>query len=97
MHALVKVSPSNFYWFLSTIYASVVFDERLKLWHNLKSVADSMNLPWVVMRDFNDVINQQEKKGGRLIDLNRVTKFKEMLDYYSLTDLGYSGSYFHLG
>lgn len=34
------------------------------------------------------------EKGGRPIDLNHTAKFKDMLDYYLLADLGYSGHIF---
>lgn len=34
------------------------------------------------------------EKRGRPIDLNHTAKFKDMLDYYLLADLGYSGHIF---
>lgn len=62
IHVNVKIPLSQFSWVLTTIYASVDIAERLILWQNLKNVADNMNLPWMVMRDFNDITNQLEKK-----------------------------------
>lgn len=52
----------NLSWMLSAIYTSVNFEERLKIWENLRMVVASSKLPWVELGDFNDVICQEEKK-----------------------------------
>lgn len=52
IHALIKVFPSNVSRIISPIYASVKLEEHLVLWKNLKNIALTINLAWVVMMDF---------------------------------------------
>ena len=94
VHALVRVSPSSSHWLLSAIYASPRFADRLVLWNNLKLIADSHNLPWAVMGDFNDMVSQEEKFGGNPICHTRVRAYMNCMDYCHLLDLGFSGPKF---
>lgn len=66
VHALVEV-PSKTPFFLSAIYASPKFINRKLLWDNLRDVAVSVNMPWLLIGDFNDVVCQSEKWGGGLL------------------------------
>ena len=43
------------------------------------------------MRDFNDVINQQEKYGRRPFPNNQNHGLKVIMDRYGLINIGYSG------
>jgi hypothetical protein len=94
VHALVRVSPSSSPWLLSAIYASPRFADRLVLWNNLKLIADSHNIPWAVMGDFNDIVSSDEKFGGNLICRTRVQAYLNCMDYCHLIDLGFSGPKF---
>ena len=51
-------------------------------------------MPWLLLGDFNEVLNSEDKFGGRSINLNRALDFKECLDTCSLLDLGFSGPKF---
>lgn len=77
---------------LSTCCASVDIAKISILCQNLKNVVDSMNLPWVGMGDFNDITSHLNKSGGNKTILNCINNFRDMLDYCSLADLGFSGS-----
>ena len=54
---------SNISWLLSAIYASPRLAERRILWDNLKTVAHLHNLPWLMIRDFNEVLCDDDKFG----------------------------------
>lgn len=43
------------------------------------------------MGDFNEVLCQDEKKGGRLVTHDKAKLFKEVINTNGLIDLGYSG------
>lgn len=58
VHALVD---SKTPFFLSAIYASPRFNNRKLLWDNLRDVASNVNMSWLVISDFNDVVCQSEK------------------------------------
>lgn len=92
IHAIVKVSNSNFSWLLSTIYASPRFHERSIVWSNLANVAANHELPWVMMGDFNEVLMSSKKFGGRPVNIRRAMKFQDCLDLCGMMDMGYSGA-----
>ncbi|XP_022723781.1 uncharacterized protein LOC111280610 [Durio zibethinus] len=94
IHATIKVKSNNFSWLISAIYASPRYNERLFLWENLKTVASHHDLPWLVLGDFNEVLNGEDKKGGRPVSLVRSGAFKDCLIFCHLADLGFSGPRF---
>ncbi|XP_028094913.1 uncharacterized protein LOC114294916 [Camellia sinensis] len=53
---LAKIQRDNHAdWVLSAVYAGPIPRNRELLWDNLESIADNMNLPWLVAGDFNDI------------------------------------------
>ncbi|XP_030940291.1 uncharacterized protein LOC115965260 [Quercus lobata] len=94
IHVLVKVLPSNFEFICTTVYASPRFQERCVLWNNLKNVANLHDKPWIIAGDFNEVLVEGDKFGGRSISSNRSLLFKECLDYCSMVDMGFVGPRF---
>lgn len=63
MHLKIQVdlNPFNF----TAIYASPNFGTRKLFWDNLAELAKHINLPWLVIGDFNDIANPSETIGGR--------------------------------
>ncbi|XP_030923527.1 uncharacterized protein LOC115950472 [Quercus lobata] len=94
IHVSIKVRNSEFSWIFSAVYASPRLAKRAILWNNLCSVADSHNLPWVIARDFNEPLCDNDKFGGRSISVNRSLIFKECLDRCNMIDLGFLGPRF---
>lgn len=90
IHVLVKVCSSDITWIFSTVYASSKEAERSILWNNLVRVVDSHSLPWVIVGDFNEPLTNNDKPGGRYINVNRYLLFKECLDRCNMIDLGFS-------
>ena len=91
IHVLVKVKSSNLSWFFTAIYASPRFRERKFLWNNLSTVANSHNMPWLMVGDFNELLFANDKFGGRPIIPSRATAFKNCLDFCNMADLGFQG------
>lgn len=61
------------------------------LWNNLATVANTHNLPWIIASDFNELLSNDEKLGGRPISLYRANLFKDCLDTCNMVDLGFQG------
>jgi hypothetical protein len=93
MHLRVHY-PNGRYWFFTPIYASPNEENRRILWDDLKHIADSMQDPWMLAGDFNDIACAAEKKGGAPISIRKCNKFKERMDMCHLMDLGAIGSKF---
>lgn len=69
IHVEVKVRNSNFSRVLSSIYASPKLEERKLLWNNLTAIAPLHHLPWLMLRDFNEIFSCNDKLGGNLLNL----------------------------
>ncbi|XP_057250155.1 uncharacterized protein LOC130591221 [Beta vulgaris subsp. vulgaris] len=89
--ALVEVRDNTPPFILTAVYASPRFNTRTLLWSNLYDMAESIDLPWIVFGDFNEVTCQAEKWGGNPISKSRTDLFNKMLNDCHLIDLGFSG------
>ena len=49
---------------------------------------------WICAGDFNEIMRQSEKIGGRVRSHNQMQPFREVLDECKLIDLGFIGSMF---
>ena len=63
VHVIVEVNSTTSF-FLSAIYASTRFRNRKLLWNDLHQISKNVNMPWLVVGDFNEVLCQSEKWGG---------------------------------
>lgn len=52
------------------------------------------DMPWVVMGDFNEIMDSFEKKGGRLRPIGQMRDFRGVLEDCCLNDLGFVGRWF---
>ncbi|XP_061365839.1 uncharacterized protein LOC133309117 [Gastrolobium bilobum] len=81
--------------FCSTVvYASPQEEKRRVLWEDLKHVGRSMNDPWMLSGDFNEISSVSEKRGGGPVDVNRCNRFNNVLDACGVMDLGGGGNRF---
>ncbi|XP_075670362.1 uncharacterized protein LOC142640157 [Castanea sativa] len=94
IHVSVKVRSLDSTYFFSAIYASPQLGERCVLWNNLCMFAKLHNMPWVIVRDFNEPLSNEDKFGGRAVSNSRSFDFKECLDSCNMIDLGFSGPRF---
>lgn len=65
--------------------------DRRSLWDYLIASSE-VNLPWLVAGDFNVILDQSEKIGGRLVRESVVAEFSDMIQVSSLIDAGFNGS-----
>lgn len=93
IHAEIEEGCSS-NWLLPAIYAIPRGDEKDKLWHNLNSFSNFITLPRVVIGDFNDICNQDEKKDGAPMNTTRCRIFQDRIQRFTLLDLGSFGPKF---
>lgn len=89
----MEVSHNSFA-LLTFIYGSPVRDRRRFLWNNLINISSSVNIPWLLCGDFNDVMCAAEKWGVRDVCKSRIDEFNHCISSCGLLDLGYSGPKF---
>ena len=90
IHAIVKVINSNLSWLLSSIYGSPRFAKCTLFWENLCSISLLRNLPWAIVDDFNDVLDDSEKRGGNRVSMTRASAYRNCMSFCNMIDLGFS-------
>lgn len=53
-----------------------------------------MNLPWVLIGDVNEPLEEKDKRGGRLINRNLAAQLSKTIDNCKLIDMGFQGPQF---
>lgn len=68
--------------------------DQYKSWELLRSLSSFSALPWLIFRDFNEVLLASEKIGGRVRSSSQMQRFQDAVAYCNLGDLGFSGELF---
>ncbi|KAK8696194.1 hypothetical protein V6N13_001331 [Hibiscus sabdariffa] len=80
-------------YFLATfVYASPTRSFRQELWHHLVNLSTSVNIPWVVLGDFNATLSLADRQRCTSASLER--SFQDMVSDCGLHDLCHSGPNF---
>lgn len=53
VNVIIHSGPANSEWVLTCLYSSTYTDERQQQWKLIKDMGDHMDLPWVIIGDFN--------------------------------------------
>lgn len=88
INLVVKFGRDPF-WFLSTIYASPIPNFQNALWKYLERVGTVVNLPWMLIGDFNQGLVGADKRGGSAISLHRVCPLRALIDNCEIIHMGF--------
>ncbi|KAL5580419.1 hypothetical protein UlMin_012861 [Ulmus minor] len=84
-------------WRFTGFYGSPTVEGRVASWQLLQrlgSLPELCHLPWLVGGDFNEVLYDHEKKGGRPRSLSQMQSFQEALDHCCLRNITGTGEFF---
>ena len=70
------------------VYSHPETDQKKHTWELLRRLTGLSSLHWLCFRDFNEVLNLNEKFRDRDRRANMVNDFKEVVKDFNLTDLG---------
>ncbi|XP_016182610.1 uncharacterized protein LOC107624669 [Arachis ipaensis] len=90
----ISVSYNLRKWFLTIVYANPNEERKRELRNYIANLVPTMNCPWMLCRDFNDISNISEKKGGAPPNLARIRCFRDCMDSCGFMDLGFQGTRF---
>ncbi|XP_062014558.1 uncharacterized protein LOC133731122 [Rosa rugosa] len=88
---MIDGGSGNPRWRLTGFYGFSRTSERDRSWQLLRDLRDLDSLPWVVIGDFNEILNNGEKKDGPARAERQMRSFREALGYCELLDLGFQG------
>lgn len=96
MHGVIEVCPPNspYLFLLSAVYATSSVNNRDILRDDFKTIAQYIALSWISLGDFNEVLNQNKKLGGRRVNQRRCLVCRDNMDVCKMIDLGFSGPRF---
>lgn len=63
-------------------------------WDTLEEIGKACAGPWCIASDFNSILEQKEKLGGRPFTSGSICRFRRIVDELELIDLGFSGNLF---
>ncbi|XP_058763739.1 uncharacterized protein LOC131637168 [Vicia villosa] len=84
-------------WRLTCFYGLPERTRRRESWNLIRNLADSSDLPWCIIGDFNDSLSSAEKKGRTDIPNWLISGFRQAVQDTGLTDVpleGYSFTWF---
>ena len=56
----------------------------------LRMLRSKPHLPWCYMGDFNEILQSEEKRGGRIRPHVQMQAFRDVLDVCGFVDLGFT-------
>lgn len=75
-------------------YGNPITANREHSWALLKHLCLKMDLPWICVEDFNEIVKVGEKMGGAPRRERLMVEFREALDFCGFRDMGFVGSPF---
>ncbi|KAK1305982.1 hypothetical protein QJS10_CPA10g01592 [Acorus calamus] len=88
IHSCITVLHSGLQFYMTSVYASNAEIDRCHLWDDLTSIARlSMDKPWLIGGDLNEVRYTNEKIGGRPPSLRRLKKFNRFISTCNVQDM----------
>ncbi|XP_050915875.1 uncharacterized protein LOC127130968 [Lathyrus oleraceus] len=94
LHFEVYGIDNSFRYVATMIYAFNQVEHRKTLWSKLESLGSSMDRPWVVIGDFNNVLKEEDRIGGQPVSYAEYRDLDEMMHNVSLFENVSKGSYF---
>ena len=76
------------------VYGAPIYEDRKEVWEMLKRKVVRCEGLIMCVGDFNDVISEMEKKGGRRKEKKKIECFQEMINSCGLNDAHYKGQKF---
>ncbi|XP_058741373.1 uncharacterized protein LOC131613745 [Vicia villosa] len=66
----------------------------MNLWHELETIGQGVQNPWIVVGDYNNVLNSNDRVGGNPVHENKYKDLVEMMKRSGLFEANTKGSYY---
>lgn len=78
-------------WQFTCLYDPPVPGLRAQFWDSLADIGTAFTGPWNIIGDFNALLSQDDKKGGRAVSQSSNGGFRHLINTHGLIDLGFQG------
>ncbi|CAL1407564.1 unnamed protein product [Linum trigynum] len=92
-----QVQSGNDIWLFTMVYANPALVQRRELWQSICVISEDMELPWLLVGDFNSILYPSRKIS---FDTSHARDFYECVLDAELIDLGFTGppfTWFRIG
>jgi hypothetical protein len=79
--------PPHAPWIHSCVYGPSDRRERLVFWDSFASIGYLFEASWLCIGDFNSILDQSKKLGGRLVSSSSHCPFRSFIDLFGMIDL----------
>lgn len=84
--------PPQVQWCINVVYGPVNPSLKLVFWDQLQEIVVNWSGPCLILGDFNVVLEQQDKMGGRPVAQSSNGGFANLIQIGGLMDVGFKGS-----
>ncbi|XP_058726185.1 uncharacterized protein LOC131597508 [Vicia villosa] len=94
IHCGVYDHQGKFKYYLTAVYAHNTLAQRKILWQTIVSIHSTVQGPWCIIGDFNNVMSSQGWIGGRMVKEAEYGDLHEMMKPTDLCEMDSSGDHF---
>lgn len=94
LHCKFYDLQTNREFFVSVIYRETRARNRTILWEFLKCLASNMDIPWLVLGDFNSYLDPSDKEGGAPSIMKTIQHFVDCIMSTGLLNPPFKGNHF---
>lgn len=87
----MDISNNPLVWLFTGVYEHLETERRLEFWNELRSIKNVDALSWLIVEDFNKILTNSEKYGGRIRPEGQMENFRHVITDCGLRDLGFVG------
>jgi len=77
-------------WRFTGIYGEPEWNQKGRTFDAIRSIKGDMSVPWLLMGDFNEILYNSEKEGGRPRTQRQMQAFHDVLSDCELNDMGFT-------
>jgi ribonuclease HI len=78
-------------WRFTGLYGEPEWHRKALTWEAIRSIKGDPTNPWLIMGDFNEIMYNSEKEGGRPRTQRQLQSFHDVLSECGLNDMGFVG------
>ncbi|XP_015169932.1 uncharacterized protein [Solanum tuberosum] len=92
IHGLVDINNTQFQF--TVVYGLHTISTRIPLWTAIHKMSSQINEPWLIMGDFNSILEQEDRIVGSQVQDAETKDFKECVNDSNLVELQIGGRNF---
>ncbi|XP_042467500.1 uncharacterized protein LOC122050678 [Zingiber officinale] len=94
IHTIIQCKVVGTYYAVTFVYGQLSIPSRRHMWESLHQIATTMDLPWLIMGDFNSPLSSSDKCGGMDVTSYASADFLEFVIMAGMEDLHATGCKF---